>query len=117
VSTHVLELSTQVAAAKTFTVDGEEYNLLGFEHLSPEEEAEVQAKFARFDTLNRQLELTGDDTEAKNLAKKLRSRRIELLTKVTTMPLELADKLPLPEQIKIMKAIQAEVGSGGDEVS
>ena len=45
---HLMQLSTTVAPAKTFTVDGMAYELLGMDHLSPEAEANVTALLTRY---------------------------------------------------------------------
>src|SRR4051794_24435684 len=110
-SDHILELSTEVEPAKTFTVDDEEYKLLGLEHLSDEDEARATAAFTRFGQLVRALDRSNSDQAAKRLAKQLRDRRIELITMLTSIPTEVADKLPLSAQVKLFRAVQAETGN------
>lgn len=112
---YVIELTTEVEPAKTFTVDGEEYKLLGFEHLSADAEAKLMGNLARFERTQLQLQLTNDDKEATTLAKRLRSRRITLLTELTTLPQEVAEKLPLPSQVKLVRVAQELVTPGAGE--
>lgn len=114
----VLELSTQVEAAEIFTVDGEEYDLLGFKHLTADDEAEVMAHLARFDNLAMKLASTDDDREAKTLAKQLRDRRHVIISKLTTLPEDKVKTLPLPGQVRLMRTIQKKAGlNDGDNDS
>lgn len=112
---HVIELTTEVEPARTFTVDGEEYQLLGFEHLSADSEAKLMGNLARFERTQLQLQLTNDDKEATTLAKRLRERRITLLTELTTLPRDVAEKLPLPSQVKLVRVAQELVAPDGSE--
>lgn len=109
-SDHILELTTEVEPAKTFLVDEEEYKLLGLEHLSDEDESKATAAFTRFQQIAMQLSRTKNDRQAQQLAKQLRTRRLELITMLTTIPKDVADKLPLSAQIQLFKAVQDETG-------
>jgi hypothetical protein len=116
----ILTLSTQVEPADHVKIDGETYDMLGFAHLSDEDEAQVVAMLARYDNLSMQLVTTNDDKEAVNVARKLRRKRIDLLTKLTTIPESIITKLPPPEQIKLVKAVQRVASDGeadGDDES
>jgi hypothetical protein len=117
-SDHILTLSTTVEPAKKFAVDDEVYELLGMEHLSPEDEARATAAFSRFGQIARKLDRSTNDNEAKRLALALRGRRIELISMLTTIPREVAETLPLTAQIQLFNAIQEEtgeeLGDGGD---
>lgn len=108
---HILELSTQVEEAKTFTVDDEEYKLLGLEHLSDDDEAKATAAFTRFAQLLRALDRAGSDQAATRLSKQLKQRRVELITMLTTIPEEIVKTLPLSAQIKLFRAVQQEIGA------
>lgn len=113
----VLELSTEIEPADVFLVDGEEYQLLGFKHLTPEDEAQVMANLARFDNISVKLATTGDDREAQRLAGQLRDRRITIIGLLTTLPEDKIRKLPLPGQVRLMKTIQQMAGLGGEDDS
>lgn len=135
-SDHILSLTTTIEPAKTFEVDGEAFQLLGFEHLSPEEEARATAAFTRFAQLDTRLSNAKSDAEAQQFATQLRKRRIQLITMLTTLPTEIAEKLPISAQTELFKAVQAEnaavdgdgfiagsigadeeeIGAGGDDV-
>ena len=110
-----LALSTEVAPAKIFTVDKEEFSLLGTDHLSPDSEAEAMALFARHGILQRELDSTPNVSKGKEIAERLRKCRILILTKLTTIPTETADKLPLGAQVALLEAIQEEMESATDD--
>lgn len=110
-----LALSTEVAPAKKFTVDGEEFSLLGTDHLSPESEAEAMALFARHGILQRDLDITPNVHKGTEIAERLRKCRILILTKLTTIPADTADKLPLGAQVALLEAIQEEMESATDD--
>lgn len=105
----ILELSTQVKPVSTFTVDGESYDLLGLAHLSAADEAEVTAQLSRFEQIGLRLDRAKSDEEAKKLAVELRKRRIRLISKMTTVPEDVAEKLPLEAQIKLFSAVRREL--------
>lgn len=113
-SDHILSLSTEVEPAKKFTIDEEEYLLKGFEHLSDEDEATVTAKFTRFMQILGQLERAKNDQTAERLATVLRTRRVELITLLTNVPREVADKLPPGAQAQLFRQIQRETGLTAD---
>ena len=102
----LIALSTRLRPTKQFTVDGEPYELLTLHHIGKAEEARVQAYFARFSVLARKLSLANSDKEAEAFAERLRSTRIRILTALTTMPETLADRLPLPEQARLLEVVQ-----------
>lgn len=111
----ILKLSTRVEECDVVEVDGEEYDVLGFKHLSDEDESQVMATLARYDHLSMQLVSTGDDREAVSLARKLRTKRIDLLTRLTTIPAEVVSSLPPTEQIKLVRAVQSSAGLSADD--
>lgn len=113
-SSAILSLSTEVAKPKTFTVDEVEYDLLGLAHLSPNDEAEVTALLSRFEQAGARLDRAKSDQEAKSLAADLRRRRIGLITKMTTIPEDIAEKLPLQAQIKLFAAVRDELSGEAD---
>jgi hypothetical protein len=106
-----LALTTEIAPAKLFTVDGAEYKLLGIDHLSAEDEAGAMALFARHSLLAQEIELTANTKRGAELALKLKSCRIRILCKLTTLPEEVATKLPVGAQVKLLEAIQVELSA------
>jgi hypothetical protein len=106
---NVLNLSTAIKPCKTFTVDGHQYEILTFAHLSGEQEAKVTAMIARHDRLNLSLETTGSDREADSVSRALRAKRVAILCALTTMPKNVATKLPMPAQAALMNAVQREL--------
>ena len=111
----ILSLSTQLDPPDTFEVDGESFNLLGLKHLSDEQEAEAQGLFARFQNISGQLETAANDQVAKRLSKDLRKRRLDLIALMTTVPRDLVEKLPLPAQVKLFKAIMEDFIAGDED--
>jgi hypothetical protein len=115
VTDSLFDLTTEVEPAQTFTVDGDEYKLLGMQHLSPDQEAKATAVFTRFQQLVRRLDRSGSDSDAERISKQLRTRRLELITMMTTIPMDVAEKLPVTAQVKLFQAIQAEGDLEADE--
>lgn len=117
-SDHILSLSTSIEPAETFEVeDGGEmktFELLGFEHLSPEQEAKATAAFTRFQQCAVRLDRAQSDAAAEKLAGELRKRRIDVLCLLTTMPREVAEKLPMSAQVQLFKAVREESGQDDD---
>jgi len=124
---HLLDISTQVVEADTFTVDDVQYELKGLVHLSPAEEVKVSAMFARFNSLSEQMASAGTQAKAESFARQVRDKRHELLAAMTTCPLDLIKRIPLPAQIGLMDAVgeqfeaadngkgrEASGGDGGD---
>lgn len=106
---YALELSTVLKEPKKFLVDGEEFNLLGIDHLTPESEAETMALFSRLNILTEELEAEANVTKGTKKAIELKETRIVLLTKLTTLNRSTAVKLPLTQQVLLLEAIQKEV--------
>ena len=105
----ILELSTEIKPASTFTVDGVSYDLLGLAHLSAVDEADVTAQLSRFEQIGNRLDRATSDEQAKKLATELRKRRIRLIARMTTVPEDVAEKLPLEAQIKLFTAVRREL--------
>lgn len=105
----VLALSTRVKPARKFTVDGEEYELLGIDHLSDADEAEAIALFARHTLLAIDLEQTISVAKGKEVATRLKQTRLTILAKLTTLPKQIAAQLPIDQQIKLLAALQEEL--------
>lgn len=101
-----LSLSTIVKPAEKFTVDGEEFELLGMEHLSDSDEAEVIALYSRHTLLAIDLESTSAVAKGMVIAERLKATRLAILCKLTTMPKEIAIKLPDREQVRLLTALQ-----------
>ena len=83
---HLMQLSTAVAPAKTFTIDETPYELLGMDHLSPEAEANVMATFSRYGALAEKLEKVEDEDKGTKIALTMRDLRLNVLAKMTTCP-------------------------------
>lgn len=104
-SNRLLEISTSVVEADTFTVDDVQYELKGLVHLSPAEEVKVSAMFARYSNLNGQMGAAGTQAKAEALARQVRGVRLDLLAAMTTCPLEVIKRIPFPAQIALMEAV------------
>lgn len=113
--TELLSLTTVLKPPKKFLVDGDEYELLGVDHLSADDEADVMALFSRYGILQSDLEVQSEVRKGAETAKKMKATRLTILTKLTTLPLEVAKKLPLTQQVLLLEAVQAEVEAEGEE--
>lgn len=119
-----LALTTKLAPTTKFTVDGEEFEMLGLDHLSKDAEATVVALFARHNVLAYELDGCSDLARGENLAKRVRKTRVQLLSKLTTLPLETVEALAITAQVQLLTALQQDLGTeetdaadGDDEVS
>lgn len=109
----ILELSTEVEPAKLIQIDGEDYKLLGFEHLDEEQEVKATAAFARHAKLMQALGEEPSIAKSEQISKKLRDNRIKLLAMLTTAPEEVIEKLPMTAAAKLLSAVEEEVGVDG----
>lgn len=115
-----LALSTRVKPAKKFTVDGEEFQLLGLDHLSESDEAEAMALFSRHALLVAESESTANVLKGKEIADRVRKTRIQIICKLTDLPRSVAEKLPLSGQAALLETLRDELNtkeedSGGDD--
>jgi len=106
---YALSFTTSLSPTKKFLVDGEEFDLLGLDHLSDEEEAEVMALFARFNLLQEELAMTANVEKGKGVAAKIQTARLAIVCKLTSLTPEVAAKLSLPQVTKLMETIEAEI--------
>jgi hypothetical protein len=105
----MLALSTAVKPAKKFTVDGAEYEMWSMDHLSKADEAMVMALFARHALIGQELEMSPNVAKGSATAERLRTCRLQLLTKLTNLPREVADKLPISAQAQLLDALEDEM--------
>lgn len=110
-----LELTTTIAPAAKFTVDGDEYLLLGVDHLTPEQENKVMALFARHALLLAEQEGTSHLGKGEQIAARVRSCRLDLIATLTNLPKDIAGRLPLTQQAKLMERLQEEMNKEDDE--
>src|SRR5688572_27618701 len=112
-----IALSTEILPAKKIKVDGEEYELLSFDHISPETEAQVTALFARFQRTYQLMAGSPKDDKAVKLAKQLRRYRELLIAKMTTIPLSKVKQYHPGVQGKLLEAIEEETGEADEDSS
>lgn len=110
-----LELTTSIAPAKKFTVDGDEYLLLGVDHLTPEQENKVMALFARHALLLAEQEQTSHLGKGEAIAGRVRQCRLSLISTLTNLPQDIAGRLPLTQQARLMETLQEEMNSEDDD--
>lgn len=111
----LLTLSTEVAPAKKFMVDGEEYQLLGLDHLSADDEAKTMALFARHSLLASELEMTINTNKGTELALRLKKTRLQIITQVTDLPMDIAENLKVSGQVALLQAIQQELSANDED--
>jgi hypothetical protein len=114
-TTPVLELSTEVLPAEKLLVDGTEYDLYTFDHLSAEDEAVVTAIFSRFQSIYRALNRTNDQRKREKQAALLRTTREELIDKMTSIPKDEIKSLPVSAQGKLLNAIRENISEDADD--
>lgn len=116
----VLALTTKVAEPKKFTLDDEEYEMLGMDHLTKSDEAHAVALFSRYMILVQELNVTDNVQKGRAIAESIADCRVAIICKLTTLPKEIAVKLPTPQQALLLEALQAEVeeadASAGEDV-
>jgi hypothetical protein len=110
----LFEISTEAAEPVPFAVDGELYHIHGFEFMSKAEEARTTALFSRYDRLSRRLEEAKSREDAERIAGAMYDLRMELLTTLTDLPREVAEKLPMSGQTKLMREISRETGQDAE---
>lgn len=106
----IFDLSTAVEPPLTFEVDGQPYELRTVSHLNVLEEAKLRRLFRREQVLDRQLAQLKPTDEAamQRIGEQLRGLRIELITMMTSLPAETAERLPTLGQQKLIRAIGKE---------
>ena len=107
----LLQLSTSVVPATIFTVDDDEFKILGLEHLSEDEEASIMGLFSQYGQLNDKLAAVKRRDDAEMVARKLRRLRLELLVRMTDLPAAVAEKLPLSQQLLLIEAVTNELNT------
>lgn len=107
----LMDLSTEVEPALTFTVDGEPYDLRTVSHLSKIEEARLRTLNKQEEFILAKIEATEPDKESvlMSLHERLFDLRIVLITMMTTLPKELVEKLNPMVQQKLINFIGLEV--------
>ncbi len=109
-----MALSSKVAPAKLVKIDGEEYELFGTDHLTPNDEAEVMALFSRHSALQNELAITSNVAAGTAVAQKVRKARIAILAKLTTIPRAQLDKYPTGLHVALLEGIQTEIDAEAD---
>ena len=111
----LFELSTEIAPPKVFAVDGAEYRILGLEHIGREEEARVVALFARHTRLNERLDKEVKQETSEKVALAIHDTRMSIITALTDLPRDVAEKLPHSGQVKLLRFIAEELGGPDDD--
>lgn len=101
-----LEITTTVKPAKKMKLDGEEYQLLGLDHLSPADENRVMALFSRHSLLLAEQEATANVDKGTATAARVRSTRMDIICALTDIPKDVAETIPLGGQVKLLEKLQ-----------
>ena len=108
----VLDLSQEVTPPKKLIrIAGEDYELLSYDNLSPNQEAAVTATFARFMRAFEKLGTAKNDKIAAEVALRLQYYREKLIGLMTTIPQQVYQPLGPALQGKILSAIQEEIST------
>ncbi len=107
----IIDLSTAVEPTFTFTVDGEPYELRTVSHLSKVEEARLRSLTKREEYILNQVDALNPNNEKQMIVlhEKLFDVRVSLITMMTNLPTEIADKLGPMKQQKLVELIGLEV--------
>lgn len=107
-----LDLTREVSPTKKLIkIGADDYELLNYDHLSPQQEAAVTATFARFMRAFEKLGTAKNDKVAQEIALKLQGYRVKLITLMTTVPTHVVSSLGPGAQGKILNAIQDEISA------
>jgi hypothetical protein len=106
-------LTSTVEPPKKFTLDGDVFELLGVNHLSPDAEAEAMALFARHTILAEEVDGTKNLSRGEEVAKQLRATRLRIIHKLTTIPD--TRTIPLHVQVKLLEAVREEMALSDDD--
>ena len=109
-------ISTAVTPAVPFDVDGVLYRIKSAEHMSEEDEARINVLFSRHARLARRLDDEQDENKATKIAVALRKNRIALLCTLTDLPEDVAERLPMSGQVKLLDYIRKEVTGDSDDL-
>jgi hypothetical protein len=100
-----LSLSTEVIEPVPFTIDDVEYQMYTIDHLDEEQEAAFGVLFRRFERNRIELNRTKNDTRANKLMHTIRDQRADIICALTSVPKEIALKLPASQQTKLLNSI------------
>lgn len=114
-SASLLNLSTRIKEPAKFTVDGREYQILGIDHLSPTEESQVMALFARHAILTDELSMSRVTAKGERIALQMKEAREALLGKLTDLDSATIKKLAVSKQIKLLEVIEQVVSEDAEE--
>lgn len=106
-------LTSKVEPPKKFTLDGDEFELLGVNHLTPDQEATAMALFARHGILSDEVDSTKNVLRGEELAKTLRATRLKIIHLLTTIPESRV--VPMHVQVKLLEAVRSEMEANEDE--
>jgi len=109
----LLDLSTAVEPPLVFTVDGQPYKLRTISHLSKLEEARLRTLNKQEEFILAKIDAIDPNLEDKLMAlhEKLFDLRIELITMMTSLPREKAEKLPPIQQQNLINYVGMEVAA------
>lgn len=112
---YVVEVDDDLPETKPMKIFGDVYQLKTMDHLSPDEESQVSATFARFLSIYQRLATAKTDQKAKVEAARLRKLRIKLILLMTTIPRRVVERMGPGGQGKVLAAIQEEIGAEADD--
>ena len=109
----LLDLSTSIEPPLVFTVDDEPYQLRTVSHLNKLEEARLRTLNKQEEFVLAQIDEANPENEPKLMAlhEKLFDLRIELITMMTSLPREKAEKLPPIQQQNLINFVGMEVAA------
>lgn len=110
----LVSLSTQVAEPATIEIDETSYDVLGEQNIGRSEEVTLMTLFKQHEQAQRDFDGGRDKRKITAAAERMRNTRLEIITTFTTIPLDVADKLPLVAQAQLLDIIAREMGFTND---
>lgn len=110
-------LSTIAEPAAIFEIDGDQYALYGLRGLNRETEAKLHWLFRRHMRVASELQSVEHEAKAMELALALRDIEVEVITSMTNVPRELAERLGLEARAILFnylgQHLQNQIGGAG----
>jgi hypothetical protein len=103
--TELLSLSTVAKEPAKFLIDGEEFKMFTFDHISKEAESATVALFAKLERQQDVLAIEEKVEVAEKVATRIRTTRLKILGHLTNVPAERLDELPLSAQVTLLEAV------------
>lgn len=111
----LISLSTQVVEPAEVEIDDDKYQVYGQDHIGRDKEIRLMTLFKNHERAQRRFDTAKSDSDTAKAASLMRDARIDIITEFSTIPEEVADKLPLHAQGRLLDIIATEMGFAADD--